>query len=152
LQRRAQARNVRCSGVQQCRRKRRSRGVGRGRVQRQLARVRDGHLRRTSASRQQEHKTAAAAQAHRRLHCAWHLRCGVTFALVAPLWEPTASTFSTTSMPELEVDSGRVSFLIKSCMFLIQGAPSRTRPKTTWRPSSQEVFTVVMKNWEPFES
>jgi len=25
-----------------------------------------------------------------------------------------------------------------------------TRPKTTWRPSSQEVFTVVMKNWLPF--
>lgn len=28
--------------------------------------------------------------------------------------------------------------------------PSRTSPKTTWRPSSQEVMTVVMKNCEPF--
>jgi hypothetical protein len=26
---------------------------------------------------------------------------------------------------------------------------SATSPKTTWRPSSQEVTTVVMKNWEP---
>jgi hypothetical protein len=26
---------------------------------------------------------------------------------------------------------------------------SATLPKTTWRPSSQEVTTVVMKNWEP---
>jgi hypothetical protein len=71
---------------------------------------------------------------------------------VAPLWEPTASTLSTTSMPELEVDIKCVSFLIQSRMVLTRGAPSRTRPNTTWRPSSQEVFTVVMKNWEPFES
>lgn len=26
---------------------------------------------------------------------------------------------------------------------------SATSPKTTWRPSSQEVTTVVTKNWEP---
>jgi len=26
---------------------------------------------------------------------------------------------------------------------------SATSPKTTWRPSSHEVTTVVMKNWEP---
>ena len=27
---------------------------------------------------------------------------------------------------------------------------SDTSPKTTWRPSSQLVLTVVTKNWEPF--
>ena len=26
---------------------------------------------------------------------------------------------------------------------------SATSPKTTWRPSSHEVTTVVTKNWEP---
>ena len=31
-------------------------------------------------------------------------------------------------------------------------APSMTRPKTTWRPSSHDVLTVVMKNWLPLES
>jgi hypothetical protein len=29
-------------------------------------------------------------------------------------------------------------------------ASSETSPKTTCLPSSQEVTTVVMKNWEPF--
>ena len=28
--------------------------------------------------------------------------------------------------------------------------PSKTPPKTTWRPSSQAVFTVQMKNCDPF--
>jgi len=50
------------------------------------------------------------------------------FLDVWPDCEPTASTFITTSMPSI------------------------TRPNTTWRPSSHEVLTVVMKNWEPFES
>ena len=27
--------------------------------------------------------------------------------------------------------------------------PSTTSPNTTWAPSSHEVTTVVMKNWEP---
>ena len=48
-----------------------------------------------------------------------------TFLDVLPLPEPTASTFMTTSMP------------------------SRTLPNTPWRPSSQPVVTVVMKNCEP---
>jgi hypothetical protein len=43
--------------------------------------------------------------------------------LVAPLEEPTASTLRTTSMP------------------------STTLPNTTWRPSSQLVLTVVIKNF-----
>ena len=30
--------------------------------------------------------------------------------------------------------------------------PDVTFPKTTWRPSSQDVFTVQMKNCEPFVS
>ena len=47
--------------------------------------------------------------------------------LMAPLEEPQASMDLTT-----ETDSA-----------------SATSPKTTWRPSSQEVTTVVMKNWEP---
>jgi hypothetical protein len=47
--------------------------------------------------------------------------------LMAPLEEPQASMDLTT-----ETDSA-----------------SETSPKTTWRPSSQEVTTVVMKNWEP---
>lgn len=46
----------------------------------------------------------------------------LTFFEGAPLWEPTDSTFVTTSMPSI------------------------TFPKTTCRPSSQEVFTVVRKN------
>merc|ERR1712139_499962 len=49
----------------------------------------------------------------------------VTFFDGAPLWEPTASTLVTTSIPSI------------------------TLPKTTWRPSSHAVFTVVRKNWEP---
>lgn len=32
---------------------------------------------------------------------------------------------------------------------LTTSSPSNTFPKTTWRPSNQAVFTVVMKNWEP---
>jgi hypothetical protein len=46
-------------------------------------------------------------------------------ALVAPLDEPYDSTFLTTSRP------------------------STTEPKTTCLPSSHEVFSVQMKNWEP---
>jgi hypothetical protein len=45
--------------------------------------------------------------------------------LVAPLDEPYDSTFLTTSRP------------------------STTEPKTTCLPSSHEVFSVQMKNWEP---
>merc|ERR1719230_1534087 len=44
---------------------------------------------------------------------------------VLPDWEPTASIFFTTSMP------------------------STTEPKTQCLPSSQSVFTVHKKNWEP---
>lgn len=47
---------------------------------------------------------------------------------VAPVRDPLDSIFETTSMP------------------------SMTLPKTTWRPSSHAVLTVVMKNWEPFVS
>jgi len=47
--------------------------------------------------------------------------------LIAPLPEPTASRALTTPM-----DSS-----------------SATSPNTTWRPSSQPVLTVVMKNCEP---
>jgi hypothetical protein len=37
-------------------------------------------------------------------------------------------------------------------MALTTSIPSTTFPKTTWRPSSHEVTTVVMKNCEPFVS
>lgn len=47
--------------------------------------------------------------------------------LMAPEEEPQASMDLTTEMDSV----------------------SATSPKTTWRPSSQEVTTVVMKNWEP---
>jgi len=47
--------------------------------------------------------------------------------LIAPLPEPVASRALTMS-----IDS-----------------ESATSPKTTWRPLSQEVTTVVTKNWEP---
>ena len=47
--------------------------------------------------------------------------------LTVPLCEPVASTALTTSMDE----------------------ESATSPKTTWRPSSQLVTTVVTKNCEP---
>ena len=50
-----------------------------------------------------------------------------SLTLRAPLEEPQASMDLTTLL-----DSASV-----------------TSPKTTWRPSSQEVTTVVMKNWEP---
>ena len=49
----------------------------------------------------------------------------VTSTLGLPLSVPHASIFCTTSMPLV------------------------TLPKTTWRPSSQGVLTVVMKNWLP---
>jgi hypothetical protein len=49
----------------------------------------------------------------------------VTLFLGVPLLVPCASTRFTTS------------------------PPSRTLPKTTWRPSNQAVLTVVMKNWDP---
>ena len=52
---------------------------------------------------------------------------GFLLYLMAPLEEPTASRALTTFME----------------------ASSATSPKTTWRPSSQEVLTVVTKNWEP---
>lgn len=48
------------------------------------------------------------------------------FLFVFPLWVPQPS------------------------IFLITSIPSTTVPKTTWRLSNQEVFTVVMKNCEPF--
>ena len=47
--------------------------------------------------------------------------------LMAPDWDPVASRALTT---------------FRDCS-------SATSPKTTWRPSSQEVTTVVTKNWEP---
>ena len=47
--------------------------------------------------------------------------------LTAPLWEPVASMERTTCSDDL----------------------SATLPKTTWRPLSHEVGTVVMKNCEP---
>ncbi len=49
----------------------------------------------------------------------------LTVCLGVPCPDPWASTFFTTSLP------------------------SETLPKTTCRPSSQEVSTVVMKNWLP---
>lgn len=48
--------------------------------------------------------------------------------LTAPLLDPVASMATTTSIDSL----------------------SATSPKTTWRPLSQEVSTVVMTNCEPF--
>lgn len=41
-------------------------------------------------------------------------------------------------------------WLPKPSIFLITSMPSTTVPKTTWRLSNQDVFTVVMKNCEPF--
>lgn len=52
---------------------------------------------------------------------------GFIVYLIAPLWLPVASRAFTTRIDSL----------------------SATSPKTTWRPSSHEVATVVMKNWEP---
>lgn len=52
--------------------------------------------------------------------------------MMAPDWLPQASI-------DLMTDMEAVS-------------PDGTAPKTTWRPSSQEVTTVVMKNWEPLLS
>lgn len=54
---------------------------------------------------------------------------GGCFCLMAPLDEPQASIDLMTEMDEV--------------------SPSGTWPKTTWRPSNQEVITVVTKNWEP---
>ena len=50
----------------------------------------------------------------------------VTVWLVLPLWLPTRSTRVTTSIPSI------------------------TRPNTTCLPSSHLVWSVQMKNWEPF--
>lgn len=47
--------------------------------------------------------------------------------LGAPLWEPVASRAFT----------------------MLRDSWSATSPKTTWRPLSHEVTTVVTKNWEP---
>lgn len=47
--------------------------------------------------------------------------------LTAPVWEPVASR----------------------AFMTLRDSWSATSPKTTWRPLSQEVTTVVMKNWEP---
>lgn len=52
---------------------------------------------------------------------------GLLLYLILPLPEPVASRALTTSSE----------------------ASSMTSPKTTWRPSSQLVLTVVMKNCEP---
>jgi len=49
----------------------------------------------------------------------------------------------TEGLPELEPFSS---------MALMISIPSITLPKTTWRSSSQEVLTVVMKNWLPLVS
>lgn len=54
---------------------------------------------------------------------------GLSLLLMAPLEEPQASIDLMTPMEAL--------------------SPSGTPPKTTWRPSSHEVTTVVTKNWEP---
>ncbi len=52
---------------------------------------------------------------------------GFLLYLTEPDWEPQASRALTMPMD----------------------ASSATSPKTTWRPSSQAVTTVVTKNWEP---
>jgi len=54
---------------------------------------------------------------------------GPSLFLMAPLLLPQASMLLMTAMESL--------------------SPAGTPPKTTWRPSSQEVTTVVTKNWEP---
>lgn len=54
---------------------------------------------------------------------------GLFLYLMAPVWLPTASMDLTT--------------------FMDATSPSGTWPKTTCLLSSQEVTTVVMKNWEP---
>ena len=93
----------------------------------------------------------------------------VTFLLGLPSWLPSASTFLTTSMPSMTLPntwSRGASPLSFSAMHLMltpyrrckcqgalgdpadgsQHAWNRKMP-TTWRPSSQLVTTVVMKNW-----
>ena len=47
--------------------------------------------------------------------------------------------------PELEPTASRA-------LTTFMDSSSATSPKTTWRPSSQLVTTVVMKNWEPLLS
>lgn len=41
---------------------------------------------------------------------------------------------------------------MSSSIFLTTSMPAVTLPKTTWRPSSQLVLTVQMKNWLPLVS
>lgn len=41
---------------------------------------------------------------------------------------------------------------LSSSIFLTMSRPAVTLPKTTWRPSSQLVLTVQMKNWLPLVS
>lgn len=68
---------------------------------------------------------------------------GVPASTSVRMPESAMTTSSTGRSPEeVLVDS----------MALTTSMPSTTRPKTTWRPSSHGVLTVVMKNWEPFES
>ena len=40
----------------------------------------------------------------------------------------------------------------RASIFRTTSMPLVTLPKTTWRPSSQDVFTVQMKNWDPLVS
>ena len=43
---------------------------------------------------------------------------------------------------------GWPEFVPLASMAFTTSSPSSTLPNTTWRPSSQGVFTVVMKNWD----
>ena len=60
---------------------------------------------------------------------------------MVPLSSPEAAT-STRAV-------GRPDELPAASTFLTTSMPSKTFPKTTWRPSSHDVFTVQMKNWLP---
>jgi len=68
----------------------------------------------------------------------------VTFARTDPEADPRFSTFLTTSYPSTTspgpIDLVNTQMKINSV---------KNAPNTTWAPSSQEVTTVVMKNWEP---
>ncbi len=63
-------------------------------------------------------------------------------ALGVPDAEPSDSIFLTRSKPSVTSPAGDVS--INPTTLQIDDIPN-----TTWAPSSHEVTTVVMKNWEP---
>lgn len=64
-------------------------------------------------------------------------------------WMGSAMSIS----PESAMSTSSVGGVpLSSSIFLTTSMPAVTLPKTTWRPSSQLVLTVQMKNWLPLVS